>query len=305
MFAAIAEVARHQHALVHHRQVIERGGTDSWLRNQCAAGRLERRAPRVYALTGAPITRVQELLVHVLAAGPVAYATGDSGLALWSPELRLPTIHDIVVPRGRRYRGSGVRVRQSRDLDLAIPGVRNSVPVVGVARALLDAAQGLTPDEVLQRIDACNRHLSMSPGALVHALRTHERRGRSGIATFRAALRQLGRSVPDSDFERYVSRDLVAAGLPKPRHHHVVWLPGVDPIELDFDFPPGLVNVELDGADHVTRARRARHDRKRDRLLQSVGYEVLRYTWDDYVEDGDAMIEEIAWFLERAGIWCR
>lgn len=305
MFAAVTELACDQHALVRHDQVIERGGSDSWLRNQCKAGRLERRAPRVYALPGAPATRVQQLLVHVFAAGPVAYATADSALGLWSPELPLPTLHEIVVPRGRRYRAAGVRVRESRDLDLAIPGVRDSVPVVGVARALLDASDGLTPDEVLRRIDACNRHLSISPGALVHALRTHERHGRRGITTFRAALRQLGRSVPDSDFERYVSRDLVAAGLPKPRHHHVVRVPGKQPIELDFDFPPGLVNVELDGADHVARARRARRDRQRDRLLQSIGYEVLRYTWDDYVEDGAGMIEEIAGFLERAGIWRR
>lgn len=115
---------------------------------------------------------------------------------------------------------------------------------------------------------------------------------------FRQAVVGLGREVPDSDFERFVIADLVAAGVPRPRLHHLVRLPGEDPIELDLDWPGVLLDVELDGRDHVERRRAARRDRQRDRLLQAAGYVVARYTWDDYVCDRDGMIAEIGRFLD-------
>ena len=118
---------------------------------------------------------------------------------------------------------------------------------------------------------------------------------------FREALLGLRREVTDSEFERLVVRDLVTAGLPEPRLHHVVRLPGEAPIELDLDWPGVLLDIELDGGDHTERVRRARRDRQRDRLLQTAGYVVARYTWHDYVAQRQAMLAEIAGFLDRAG----
>ncbi len=98
-------------------------------------------------------------------------------------------------------------------------------------------------------------------------------------------------------------RDLAAAGVPTPRLHHVVRLPGEDPIELDLDWPGLSLDVELDGGDHIDRRTKARRDRWRDRLLQAEGWLVPRYTWDDYVADPAAMIAEIGAFVRsRAGM---
>lgn len=298
MLDAISSLARDQHGAIRYDQARERGASSSWLTRKVQAGLLERRAPRVYVLAGAPVTRRQELVVQVLAAGDGALATADSALGLWCDELPLPAEPDIVVPRSCGYRASGVRVRRSTDLELAKPTTIDGIPTVGIVRALLDASRGRRVDQVVSLVDACRRQRPIAMGALLEGVRTHGRRGRPGIDVFRQAVVGLGREVPDSDFERFVITDLVAAGVPRPRLHHLVRLPGEDPIELDLDWPGVLLDVELDGRDHIERRRAARRDRQRDRLLQAAGYVVARYTWDDYVGDRDGMIAEIGRFLE-------
>lgn len=297
MLDAISEVARRQHGVVHLDHLRILGASTWWCSRRATDGLLDRRAPGVYALAGAPRTRRQELLVHVLAAGSGALATGDSALGLWCPELELPVRPQVAAPLACGYRPSGATLWHSSDLHLAKPTVIDGIPTVGVVRALLDASRGRTPSQVEGLIDGCRRHLPISVGALVEGVHAHQRRGRPGIATFRRAVVGLRREVTDSEFERLVLRDLARAGLPTPRLHHVVRLPGEDPIELDVDWPGVLLDVELDGRDHVERRRTARRDRQRDRLLQAAGYVVARYTWDDYVSDGAAMIDEIGRFL--------
>lgn len=299
MWPVVCELAWRQHAAFSAAQAVERGVSRSWLHRHLTEGRRLRRAPAVYALSGAPKTRRQDLIVHVLAAGDGALATGDSALGLWCPELVLPSRPVLVVPRWCGYRATGATVRRSTDLDLAVPGMVDGIPVVGVARALLDASVGRTPDEVLTRIDACRRHLPLSVGALTEALHRHARPGRKGITVYRRALRALTAKVPDSEFERLVVRDLVAAGVEEPRLHHMVRLPGQEPIELDPDWPGVPFDLELDGSDHVKRVRKKRRDDQRDRILQAAGYVVARYGWEDYLEDKGAMLAEVVALLDQ------
>ena len=294
MHDAIVELAWGQQGAISTEQAEALEVHRGTLSRAAQRGSLDRRAPGVYVVAAAPRTARQDLVVHVLAAGRGALATADSALGLWCPELVLPRRPQIAVPLGCGYRTAGADVRRSRDLSLANPGIVDGIPVVGVARALLDASRSCTPDEVIARIDACRRHSPLALGALVEVLETHARRGRPGIATYRRALLGLRSSVSDSEFERLVRRDLVAAGVPEPRLHHVVRLPGETPIELDLDWPGLLLDIELDGGDHATRVRKMRRDRERDRLLQAVGYVVARYTWDDYVANRPGMLAEIA-----------
>lgn len=300
MLDVVVDIAWGQHGALSTSQAEARGVARSTLSRASAGGSLVRKAPGVYALAGAPRTARQDAMVHVLAAGAGALAGGDTALALWCPELAFPRRPVIVVPRTCGYRSDVADIRRSRDLDFAKPGVVDGIPVTGLARSLLDAAAGRSADEVLARIDACRRHTSLAPGALVEVLEQHRRRGRPGVGSFRSALLALRREVSDSEFERLVVRDLVEAGLPAPRLHHVVRLPGHAPIELDIDWPDRLADIELDGRDHADRVRTMRRDRTRDRALQAAGYVVARYTWDDYVVDRAGMIAEIAGFLAAA-----
>ncbi len=300
MLDAVIELAWGQQGAISVAQAEARGVHRSQLVRGVERKVLRRRAPGVYVLSAAPRSARQDLAVHLLAAGAGALATADSALALRCPELTFPRKPEIVVPRTCGYRSRAAVIRRSTDLHLANPGTVDGIPAVGVARALLDAAVGRTAEEVLHRIDACRRHGSLAVGALLEVLEQHARKGRLGITSYRAALLGLRREVTDSEFERLVVRDLVGAGVPEPRLHNLVRLPAQQPIELDLDWPGLLVDVELDGRDHAERMRTMRRDRQRDRQLQSVGYVVARYTWDDYVLDRPGMLAEIAGFRSTA-----
>lgn len=142
----VAKLAWGQHAAFSAAQAVDRGVSRSWLSRHRAPGDLELRAPAVYVLADAPKTTRQDLMVHVLAAGEGTRATADSGLALWCPAH--PRWPEIAVHRWCGYRARGVSIRRSSDLDLAVPGVVDGVPVVGVTRALLDASRDRTVDQV-------------------------------------------------------------------------------------------------------------------------------------------------------------
>lgn len=302
MFQRLVALAWSQQGALSTPQAADCGVHASTLSRCARDGRLVRRRPSVYVLPAAPQTWRQDLVVEVLASGPGALATGDSALAVWCPELEPPGRPVVTTPAGAGRRSSrACRVINSTDLDLAKPGVVDGVPVVGVARALLDSAIDASPDAVVARIGACQRHLPMSFGALVEALHALARRGRPGIATFRKAIASMSAEVPDSEFERLVLRDFARTGLPKPELHHVVHLPGEDAIELDLAWNPWKIDLELDGRDHLTRMKTARRDRQRDRALGRNGWTIPRFTWPDYVEDPAGPVREVKALLRARG----
>ncbi|MBX7114280.1 MAG: endonuclease domain-containing protein [Myxococcaceae bacterium] len=68
--------------------------------------------------------------------------------------------------------------------------------------------------------------------------------------------------------------------------------------EVDFAWPSAKVCVEFDGWKyHGTRQAFAR-DRARDRLLASRGWVVLRFTWQDVVDDQPGVIRDIEEVLD-------
>lgn len=280
-------------------QAEAEGVARSTISRACARGAIVRKAPAVYVLAGTEDTTRQRHVVQVLAAGEGAKVTGESALGLWCSELELPRRPVVAVPRSCGYRTDAATIWRSSDLALAKPTVLDGVPSVGVARALLDASVGRTPDEVHRMIESCRRELSLSPGALVECLRVHARPGRPGIFVFRQALASMRSIVTDSEFERIVLRDLDRAGVRAPEVHHVVRLPGEDPIEMDVAWPDARVDLELDGADHIDRKATGRRDRERDRLLLRAGWAVPRYTWDDYVAEPDGLVAYVADLVER------
>lgn len=297
---AIAPLAARQHGVFTTDQALAAGATPWWLTRRARRGYIVRVAPQVWVISGTPQTPRQKLLIHVFAGGPQAMASGASSLGLWCPDdVPLPAVPEITIPRGRSYRLGGTVVWHRDDLHLAGPTIIDGIPATGIPRSLLDASEHRTAEQIVSLIDACRRRHGTSPAALLDAVETHAGKGRRGVRVLREALVLAHPDIADSHFEWVVSRDLEAMGLPRPRLHHVVRIPGEDPIELDLDWPGVLLDVELDGRHHLTRSQTQARDRQRDRLLQSIGYQVIRYLWRDYLTDRAGMLAEIAAFYER------
>jgi hypothetical protein len=294
-FRQVARAGQRRHGVVTREELLLFGASSYWISQQVAEGRLIHADRAVYVIAGTPDTWEQRLAVLAMAAGPGALVSGPSSLALWVDELSPPRGLEVSVPWGRRFRRPGVIARQRRDLALARPTTRRGIPTTGLPRALLDVAGRKTPDELELLVDAARRQHSLSIGSLVEVLHLHAAPGRDGITTMRTFLQQVNRAepVPDSDFERFVLRDLKRMGVERPALHHLVRFPG-DPFELDLAWVDQLVNLELDGGDHLHRMSRILEDRRRDRILRGAGWFVDRMTWDEYVARGPAILTAIA-----------
>ena len=112
----------------------------------------------------------------------------------------------------------------------------------------------------------------------------------------RAALRRDGGPrLTRSEAERLLLRLIRAAQLPEPQANA-----RVAGFEVDFLWPEQKVIVEIDGfAFHGHRAAFER-DRQRDMVMRDAGYEVIRVTWRQLVEQPLRVIAHIARALGRS-----
>ena len=102
------------------------------------------------------------------------------------------------------------------------------------------------------------------------------------------AQRSPGEAVLDSTLETRFLRLLRGARLPLPE-------PGyeVGPYRLDFAYPEIRLGIELDGyAFHSSKVAWERDLRRQNELL-ALGWILLRFTWTDVTQRGEAVIAEI------------
>jgi hypothetical protein len=99
--------------------------------------------------------------------------------------------------------------------------------------------------------------------------------------------------ITDSVLESFAMELGLASGR-KPRLHWRICHGSRFIAEVDFAWPEVRLCLELDGwKHHGTRAAFTR-DRARDRTLFGLGWAVLRYTWQDVMNDRQRAIDELA-----------
>lgn len=84
----------------------------------------------------------------------------------------------------------------------------------------------------------------------------------------------------------------------------------VFPYYIDFAFVDNKVAVEIDGSQHILDEEQKERDKKKDELLNSLGWKVLRITakavkkdWDDIKKKLDSMLSETFIENEKIGIF--
>jgi very-short-patch-repair endonuclease len=83
------------------------------------------------------------------------------------------------------------------------------------------------------------------------------------------------------------------AGLPEPLGNFILDAPDHPRLEVDFYFPTHHLAVETDGWEtHGTRAA-FKSDRRKDAALTSIGYRVMRFTYDDVVYDPETVVDRL------------
>src|SRR5262245_50524559 len=105
-------LAARQHGLFSRRQAHERGVTDRMLQRRVRTGLIERVAPSVYRIAGAPASWHQHLLAASMGGGEMCVASHRAAARLHRFDTFTREIVEVTVPRSIRYRRRGVIVHQ-------------------------------------------------------------------------------------------------------------------------------------------------------------------------------------------------
>jgi hypothetical protein len=292
--AKVEEIAWDQHSLVTWNQLIEAGVPADWIADQVARGRLAREGPRVYRPWGVRRSWELRALAAVLSAKSDALISHFSAAFLYGLDDCLPPgFIEVTVPHHRRPKPRpGVTFHESKAFELARPGIRNRIPVTGVARTLFDCFSRVESDiERLKLFDSARRQKLVGWDELWECLLLHARRGRPGVTAFRRILLQrYGEGAPPgSHFARLMATVLEDAGLPRP----VFEYPVLDYF-LDLAWPDRGVAVECDGRVAHEHEAAYEHDRIRLNRIRLTGMEVYQYTWPRFRDDPAAVVAEMA-----------
>jgi very-short-patch-repair endonuclease len=253
---ATANLAARQHGVVSFRQLLAIGLTASGVTRRVRSGRLHRVHRGVYAVGHSKLTREGSWLAAALACGEGAVVSHRSAAALWGLLEPGSGVIDVSVPGvGGKGRRDGIRLHRSRSLTPEFTTRRQGIPITTPARTISD----------LRRI--------ASAKTLHRAIR------QANVLGLPIAAETLSDRT-NSELERLFLRLCRRHDLPTPEVN--VW---IDVLEVDFLWRDRQLVVETDGYRYHRGRAAFEDDRNRDLRLRALGYEVIRLTYRQLVDE--------------------
>jgi very-short-patch-repair endonuclease len=279
MDSRLARIARSQEGLLTTAD-LSAAGLTTWQRRQLvSSAALNRVAPRVYAVCGAPETHRFRLRLGLLSLGERSWVSYEAAASLHGLDRSQPNIVEFTVPRSKRGIDLPFVVHTTdmmRPIDFVdVQGFRTT----SATRTIIDLAHARAyPVRIEAAIDSAIRFGLSSPEVIAKRLETLRGSGRWGC-------RLIDDLVVDSGGHTMLERrflELVReAGLPRPRTQAVHRKNGRQIARVDFLFDEANVVIEVSGRlGHSSPTERAR-DAQRRNELQDIGRRVYEYTWED------------------------
>lgn len=262
------------------------------------------RAATVQGLAAAYAQRMRP--GHVFAGLTAARLWGLPVTSFWCAEEPLV----IGIPAGTtRTRAKGVVTREFATDRLQVSEL-DGLPILGPLGTVLVLARATTGDELVVLMDALvtpSEHyrglrLPGRPCASIPALRDFAEQCRSlrGAAAFLAALDRV-RPGAESPQETRSRLAIVTAGLPEPVVQFEVWVEGILRAVIDLAYPEWMIAIEYEGEHHLTDPEQWAKDIRRQELLESLGWIVIRVTKDDLRNSGRGLLRRVRDALARRG----
>jgi hypothetical protein len=291
-------LSREQHSAAAWNQMTDSGIPEYWILKEARHGRIIREAPSVYRPWGVKRSWKMRASAAVLSARAPALISHRSAAWLYGIDEHQPGIIDITVPRHRRPRSRpGVQFHESRQFDVALDtsGLRDGLPVTGVARTILDSCSELPglPDR-LDLFDEARRLKLVDWDDLWDCLLVHTGRGRRGLQRYRDVLLTRDGTAPaGTKFARRVGLLLESGGLPTPVYEHPVPHPeGTYFVDLAY-LTPRKVAVECIGRIGHDFDLAFETDPVRRNYLQLMGWLVLEVTWRRFIHSPESVVAEV------------
>lgn len=299
----IAALAGRQHGVVARSQLLGCGLTSRQIGSRVRSGTFHPLHRGVYLL-GHLRGRLEPphaaKMAAVLAGGDGVLISHRHAGALWKlvPDPgRSAPIHLLLRAGRTPARRRGIVAHQTDDLEPGDAATVDGVPVTSPARTLGDLATTATGREFERAVARAQRDRLVSDEDLQRLVA--RRGGRRGAALLREViLRDGGPALTESELEaEFIERFRRNRRLPRPLANREV-----QGHRLDFYWPDRKVAVELDGYAYHGQRPSFRSDRRRDAdLLATAGIRVLRFTWEDIVDDWDDTLVALTLALFRGG----
>jgi very-short-patch-repair endonuclease len=286
------DLAASHHGVVGRAQLISAGLSDDAIDRRVASGRLRRLLPETYAHAAAPASHDQAVMAACIWAG--GHACRRTAAAKW----KLAGFKDakaIEVATSRPLSHPGIRVCRRAPLPQCDLSVVDSIPVTAPPRTLLDLGAVATERCVeIALDDALRRGLTSIPQLRWH-LTAAGRRGVRGTAKLRAILesRRLDKGITESPLETISRRLFRNSGLPSPVKQFRVMEVGTFLGRVDFAYPEYKIAIEVHGWKWHSGRNQWERDVHRRTILESHGWMVLEFTWNEVANDPEHVIQTI------------
>jgi very-short-patch-repair endonuclease len=268
----VARIAARQHGVISVAQLRAAGLDSAAVARRVAAGRLHPVHRGVYAVGHMGLGSKGRWMAAVLASGAGAVLSHTSAAMLWCMLDEADGVVHVTVPvAGGRGRRNGIRIHRHPSLPRSARTSRDNIPVTSPQRTLEDLKRDVDPGVLRQAIRQAElRRLPVDAAALV---------GDRAASPLELAFLQL--------CQRH--------HLPEPEANA-----RVGPYRVDFLWREQLLVVETDGRRYHRGLIATEDDRERDRYLRKIGYEVLRFTYEQVTESPRVVATEVRAALNRS-----
>ena len=186
----------------------------------------------------------------------------------------------------RKVRGHAVVLRHPRHSHL----IRKDLALARPRQALLDYLRRLPRS---QAQDLAARGLQTGLLTLEGLSREVEAiKGCHGNGQLRALLSRYSKGSPEESERRFAAL-IRSAGIRGWRRNVKTVLPGYGPTELDAVFDWCRLVVEVDGWEFHINREQFRKDRRKQNALMALGWNTLRFTWEDLIDDPQYVIDQV------------
>jgi len=273
-------IADTQRGLIMASQLFEVGLSQDAVDRRVAAGRFTRVHRGVYAVGRAKLERRARWQAATLAHGSGALLCHLHAAGLWGTRPEPEGAPHVLIQGNGTYGHDGVTVHRMRRMDPVDSAVRGGIPVTSLELTSLHLASLLSWRSYSRAVIKAARRPEFSVEA---ALALCQRsRGRPGVGRFRTIVaRDLTAELRSlSELELRFVEVLRHHGIPLPEINH-----DVGTLMVDAVWHQERAIVELDGYEFHKLPRDLRNDNARSRKLVLAGYRLLRFVWQDLVED--------------------
>jgi very-short-patch-repair endonuclease len=294
-------MASKQHGVVTRAQCVAAGLSSAAISRRRQRGHLIPVLSGVFRIPGAPQTWRQSLIGAVYWAGEGAAASHRAAAALH----RCPGIRNLSVEvsgekEKRRIKDVAYhRVSRLDEQDIhEVDGIRTT----SAARTVVDLAGVIEAALLGKIIDDLLRRRLMDLESLADTVVRAGGSTKKGRGTLLKALNvRSGRGGPShSALERRLYKIIVDAGLPVPIRQFRIRARDRT-MYPDCAYPQFKIAVEADSYEWHRWQSARQNDYSKDRILRSLGWKVLRFSWEDIYFHPDYVVGEIRQALEDRG----